>query len=480
MLNWFEKQAPIREKFRALLFVHTGLALLGLLTTLWAGLGGGLILPLIASAAVVALSAVVVIAGGERICTPYVNTVVRMEALAQGDLDSQILYTNHGDCVGRMTKAMNVFRETALDLRSSSATRDTVSNAMSEALSHLAQADLSYRIEAGFPETHNQVRDDFNRAAEALAGTLTSVATSAISIDSSSGQIRTASDDLAARTEQQAASIAKASESMRAVTMLVEQNAGSVADVDKSIADAHRGATQGGEVVDQAVAAMTMIQKSSQEITQIINVIDGIAFQTNLLALNAGVEAARAGDAGKGFAVVANEVRALAQRSADAAREIKDLITNSSEHVNQGVTLVGETGRALGQIVTRVGEVSQLTKTIAESARQQSEMLREVNETVTQIDLMTQQNAAMVEQSTAASRSLAQQAGNLSALVARFNTAENTAAVTRPVVSSAEVVAFTPPPPVETMETANRALPAPTQGNLALKATDDAQDWSEF
>lgn len=382
MLNWFEKQAPIREKFRALLFVHTGLAVLGLLATLWVGLGGGLILPLIASTVVVALSAVTVIVSGERICTPYVNTVVRMEALARGDLDSPIHY-NHTDCVGRMTKAMSVFRENALDLRSSSATRDTVSTALSEALSHLAQADLSYRIDTSFPESQEQIRCDFNRAAEALAGTLSSVATSAISIDSSSGQIRTASDDLAARTEQRAASIAKASESMRAVTMLVEQNAGSVADVDKSIADAHRGATQGGEVVEQAVAAMTMIQKSSQEITQIINVIDGIAFQTNLLALNAGVEAARAGDAGKGFAVVANEVRALAQRSADAAREIKDLITNSSDHVNQGVTLVGETGRALGQIVTRVGEVSQLTKTIAESARQQSAMLRDVNETVT-------------------------------------------------------------------------------------------------
>ena len=478
MLNWFEKQAPIRAKFRALLFVHSGLAVLGLLATLWAGLGGGLVLPLIASAAVVALSVTAVIVSGERICTPYVNTVVRMEALARGDLESPIHYTNHTDCVGRMTKAMSVFRENAQALQASSAMREKVSTALSAALSHLADADLSYRINTAFPELQEQVRTDFNRAAESLSGTLTSVATSAISIDSSSGQIRTASDDLAARTEQQAASIAKASESMRAVTMLVEQNAGSVADVDKSIADAHRGATQGGEVVEQAVAAMTMIQKSSQEITQIINVIDGIAFQTNLLALNAGVEAARAGDAGKGFAVVANEVRALAQRSADAAREIKDLITNSSEHVNKGVTLVGETGRALGEIVTRVGEVSQLTKTIAESARQQSEMLRDVNETVTQIDLMTQQNAAMVEESTAASRSLAQQAGNLSALVSRFNTS-NGRATKRPE-PSAEIVVLAPPPAAEPAEIAERALPSPTQGNLALKGSDDAQDWSEF
>ncbi|RSY00318.1 methyl-accepting chemotaxis protein, partial [Sphingomonas koreensis] len=179
-----------------------------------------------------------------------------------------------------------------------------------------------------------------------------------------------------------------------------------------------------------------------------------------------------------GFAVVANEVRALAQRSADAAREIKDLITNSSEHVNQGVTLVGETGRALGQIVARVGEVSQLTKAIAESARQQSEMLRDVNETVAQIDLMTQQNAAMVEESTAASRSLAQQAGNLSALVARFNTAGGQAS--RPPAPSAEIVVLAPPPASEPASCTERAPPAPTQGNPALKASEDTQHRSAF
>ena len=175
-------------------------------------------------------------------------------------------------------------------------------------------------------------------------------------------------------------------------------------------------------VIEPYLEATLLVAKSSQEISQIINVIDGIAFQTNLLALNAGVEAARAGDAGKGFAVVANEVRALAQRSADAAKDIKGLIMTSSEQVSDGVTLVGETGSLLDRIVERVGAISALITAIAESAEVQSANLQQVNGAVGEMDKMTQQNAAMVEESTAAARSLAGEADELSSLVARFRT----------------------------------------------------------
>src|SRR3546814_791917 len=190
--------------------------------------------------------------------------------------------------------------------------------------------------------------------------------------------------------------------------------------------EAHREAADGGQTVARAVAAMDQIEKSAQEIAQIINVIDGIAFQTNLLALNAGVEAARAGDAGKGFAVVANEVRALAQRSADAARDIKQLITTSSEQVESGVHLVGQTGQMLDRIVAKVDEVRGLITEISASTEAQASNLQQVNGAIGDMDSRTQQNAAMVEQSTAAARSLASEASQLLKLVSRFKDRKST------------------------------------------------------
>jgi methyl-accepting chemotaxis protein len=312
-----------------------------------------------------------------------------------------------------------------------------------------------------------------------LQDTLSTVSQSSHTIANASSEIRAASNDLANRTEQQAASIQEANRAMGDVTKLVERNTSSVFEVNQSITDAHREATQGGRIVEDAVSAMTKIQSSSQEIGQIINVIDGIAFQTNLLALNAGVEAARAGDAGKGFAVVANEVRALAQRSADAAREIKDLINASSQHVSQGVDLVGATGKALGQIVARVGEVSVLVQSIAESAQQQVQMLAGVSSTVNQMDTMTQQNAAMVEESNAAAQSLADEAGRLANNVSRFNISRGG--------STQSARSYSPPPapvavarPPASAKSHATASPRPAiHGNLAVKA-DPTDDWSEF
>jgi methyl-accepting chemotaxis protein len=210
--------------------------------------------------------------------------------------------------------------------------------------------------------------------------------------------------------------------SMDEVTASVQETAASAAVVRQSVADAHRQATQGGDVVQRAIAAMAAIEQSAQEIGQIVTVIDAIAFQTNLLALNAGVEAARAGDAGKGFAVVANEVRALAQRSADAAQDIKALITNSSTQVGAGVELVGETGDRLGEIVAKVGEINGLVEDIATAAGRQAQNLQQVNGTMRDMDRMTQQNAAMVEQSSAATHSLSEEAVRLTELVSTFRT----------------------------------------------------------
>jgi methyl-accepting chemotaxis protein len=253
-----------------------------------------------------------------------------------------------------------------------------------------------------------------------VSGVLRNVADTSSSVDVGAKQIRQASDDLARRTEQQAASLEETSAAVTALASTVHTTADDAAHMHDSVQQAHGEAMRGGEVVGEAVQAMNDIHNSAQEIGKIISVIDGIAFQTNLLALNAGVEAARAGDAGRGFAVVATEVRALAQRTADAARDIKHLITASSTQVERGVNLVGQTGDTFALIVEQVGHVAELASRIAAMAHEQAGSIGQVRETVREMDTMTQQNAAMVEEATAAARSLAGEANRLSSLVSQF------------------------------------------------------------
>ncbi|HWA60135.1 MAG TPA: methyl-accepting chemotaxis protein, partial [Caulobacteraceae bacterium] len=233
-------------------------------------------------------------------------------------------------------------------------------------------------------------------------------------------EIAKASDDLSRRSEQQAASLEETAAALDEITATVRQTAAGAGQASEAVGAAKREAVQSGEVVAEAVAAMGGIEQSSKQISQIIGVIDEIAFQTNLLALNAGVEAARAGDAGRGFAVVASEVRALAQRSADAAKEIKSLISASSRQVEQGVGLVGRTGEALTSIGAKVSQIDVLVAEISGSAQEQATGLGQVNVAVNDMDKVVQRNAAMVEESTAAAHSLKAEAAQLAALVAGF------------------------------------------------------------
>jgi methyl-accepting chemotaxis protein len=240
------------------------------------------------------------------------------------------------------------------------------------------------------------------------------------SIKSGCSEISIAADDLAQRTERQAAGLEQTAAALDQITATVRRSSEGAERARQVTMTAKAAAERSGAVVEEAVQAMGGIEKSSQSITQIIGVIDEIAFQTNLLALNAGVEAARAGEAGRGFAVVAQEVRALAQRSADAAKEIKGLISASTQQVGKGVKLVGETGETLREILVQVAEINELVGEIAASSKEQAVGLAEVNQAVNQMDQVTQQNAAMVEQSTAASHALSNEAAQLERLIARF------------------------------------------------------------
>ncbi|MDE2404417.1 MAG: globin-coupled sensor protein [Sphingomonadales bacterium] len=291
-----------------------------------------------------------------------------------------------------------------------------------QGLERLAEGDLTHRCE-GIEHRFARLQDDFNRAAQRLATTMQAVVEAVATMRSGSSEIQAVADDLATRTERQAGSLEETSAAVRAIGDRIGRTARGAGDIAGSIGTARAAAGAGGEVVEQAVAAVTAIEQSSQEIAQIVNVIDGIAFQTNLLALNAGVEAARAGEAGKGFAVVATEVRALAQRSAEAAKDIRGLIAGSTALVGDGVRAVGDTGAVLERIIGEVDTVGGMIDTILSETGDQANDMRQVTGAVGEIDLITQQNAAIVEQSSAAARSLAGQANALGELVGRFRIA---------------------------------------------------------
>lgn len=344
-----------------------------------------------------------------------------MGELAAGRTDRTIPYIDRADEVGQMARSMARFRDQLAEAeRAKDAQAELIVASVGNGLDALARGDLSVRVEAELEGRFTKLRSDFNNALGAIGQAIGAVSDASTGINGGAVEIRQASDDLAQRTEQQAASIEEASAALDEVTEGVRQTADGAHAANTAISHAEAQANEGKDVVGKAVEAMAGIERSSQEIAQIVTVIDGIAFQTNLLALNAGVEAARAGDAGKGFAVVANEVRALAQRSADAAADIKRLIEASGAEVEHGVQLVGRSGEVFERIVAQVTSVSGLVAGISDLSKQQANNLQQVNATVRSMDLTTQQNAAMVEEANAAARGLTDEAQRLDDLVARF------------------------------------------------------------
>jgi methyl-accepting chemotaxis protein len=339
---------------------------------------------------------------------------------------------------------------------------------LGDGMKALAQGDLTQSIGKSFVPSMEQLRHDFNDALDKLSVAMQTIGGNTNAIAAGSREIGNAADDLSKRTEQQAASIEQTAAALEQITTTVNDSSHRADEAGRLVAKTKHGAEQSGNVVRNAVAAMGQIEQSSREISNIIGVIDDIAFQTNLLALNAGVEAARAGDAGKGFAVVAQEVRELAQRSASAAKEIKALINTSSQLVKNGVDLVDQTGKALEEIVHQVGDINTNVAAIVVASKEQSVGLKEINQAVNSMDQATQKNAAMVEESTAASHSLAREAEELRILLTQFKVGGEQAA--RPAIATSR----SRPVPSPALQLVSRVAKA--RGSAAPVA----DSWEEF
>ena len=418
-----------------------------------------------------------------------------MGKLASGDNAVEVPAVGRKDEIGQMAQAVLAFKDAAIEKlrleaeaaeqrataeaerqqreaeKAREAEQDAIAiGSLAEGLGKLARGDLTYRITAAFAPKAEQLKTDFNAAVSTLQTTMSVITGNTTNMRSGAGEISQAADDLSRRTEQQAASLEETAAALDQITATVRKTAEGANHARTVVETARSDAEQSAVIVNRATAAMGQIEDSSKQIGQIIGVIDEIAFQTNLLALNAGVEAARAGEAGRGFAVVASEVRALAQRSAEAAKEIKSLITASSAQVGQGVDLVAQTGKALQRIATQVAEINGAVSEIAASAQEQAVGLHQVNTAVNQMDQVTQQNAAMVEESTAASHALASEAVELARLMGQFTIGQDD---DRPIARS--TVAPRAPRPLPARGYRSGAATA-----AKLQPVGETDTWEEF
>jgi methyl-accepting chemotaxis protein len=453
-----------------------------------------------------------------NISKPLTRLGERMNALAQGKLETEIEGTERKDEIGQMARTVLVFREAGLEKvglekaaaeqrqqaeqqrleaeeeRRINAETQAVAakeqasavKALGDGLGKMSEGDLTVHLNEGFTEAYQQIKDDFNTTIGRLKETIESIVSSTRDVTSASAEISTSTTDLSQRTEEQAASLEETSASMEEISATVKKNSENAQQANQSAGKARDVADRGGQVVAKAVEAMAEIESSAGKISDIIGVIDEIARQTNLLALNAAVEAARAGDAGRGFAVVASEVRTLAQRSSQAAKDIKGLITSSNGQVQEGVKLVNQAGAALVEIVDSIKEVAGVVSEIASASIEQATGIEQVNKALNQMDEVTQQNSALVEENAATAKTLESQAQAMGERISFFRVgqAETNAAPShrsapapKPQVAARRPAA--PPPPKRTVAGTNRGPVGRMQTSLATAIKDDP-DWKEF
>ena len=465
------------------------------------------------SAAIIGVAAVLLVVVGWLLARGFIGRINRVihqtTQIAEGRLDVELSDREKPDELGDLSRSLQILLENnrrKIQLENEAeahrvqeeieraerskghiAREEEIRFVVSElgnGLARLSDGDMTVRLEKPFNGALDSIRGNFNESVEKLQAAMLSFRENASTIENGSNEIRSAADDLARRTEQQAASVEQTAAALAEITRSVHESTQRAEDAGQQVSRTKAGAERSGEVVRTAVDAMSAIEQSSQSISNIIGVIDEIAFQTNLLALNAGVEAARAGEAGKGFAVVAQEVRELAQRSANAAKEIKALITASGEQVRNGVSLVGQTGEALQAIVAEVQQINTNVQAIVLAARDQSTGLSEINSAVNIMDQGTQKNAAMVEETNAASHTLVSEVSALSARLAQFNLGNGNGAASQrraspPAAAPARPVVASP------ARSAPVASPARALGNrlaaaIGAQPAPSSNDWEEF
>ncbi|TCP65574.1 methyl-accepting chemotaxis protein [Sphingomonas sp. PP-CE-1G-424] len=465
---WFKETAPIREKMSFVVSFMTGMVLLTALVAL-----GGFAIghPYIGLALGIFLVLATAFAGlwiREAICGPYVSTVVRMEALASGDLATPIEFTHYKDCVGRMTKAMFTFRETAETNRQQAEAQKQLVEVLSLHLSQLRDGDLTSSITVDVPREYAAIKANFNDAIDSMRDLIAAVSESAMTIRTGSGEIAQASEDLARRTESNAAALEETAASVTQMDGRLRASAGAAA---RTVERADRAITTvggGRAVADEAVMAMGRVSESAKGIDSVIEGLDKIAFQTRVLAMNAAVEAGRAGDAGRGFAVVADLVSALAMRAEEEAKRARDQLTVTQIEIVTAVDAVTKVDGALANISGDVAQVHELLATMAADNQAQSSAITQISVAIGTMDQSTQQNAAMVEETSAAARNLASEVGNLADQAGRFKTAQ----------SGGRSTQVCKPNYMTPAAYTSQIRPLPAAARSAMVRTDD--DWTSF